>query len=50
MKAFVAFFKKECLETLRTGKLWILVALFVVFGVMNPAITKLTPWMMELFA
>lgn len=50
MKAFVAFFKKECLETLRTGKLWILAALFVVFGIMNPAITKLTPWMMELFA
>jgi ABC-2 type transport system permease protein len=50
MKAFVAFFKKEVLENLRTGKLLILAALFVAFGIMNPAIAKLTPWMMDLFA
>ncbi len=42
--------KKEYLEAARTGKLMILILLFVLFGIMNPAIAKLTPWMMEMFA
>ncbi len=42
--------KKEYLEAARTGKLIILILLFVLFGIMNPAIAKLTPWMMEMFA
>ena len=50
MRAFVAFLKKEWLEALRSGKLLILLALFFAFGVMNPAIAKLTPWLMELMA
>lgn len=50
MKPFFAFLKKEFLETLRTGKLMILLLLFVLFGIMNPAIAKLTPWMMEMLA
>jgi len=50
MRSFFAFFKKECLESLRSGKLVILVALFILFGMMNPAIAKLTPLMMELLA
>ena len=50
MKAFLAFFKKEILESIRSGKLMILVILFFAFGVMNPAIAKLTPWLMELLS
>ncbi len=47
MRAFVAFLKKEWLEQLRTGKLLMLTAVFVLFGIMNPAMAKLTPWLME---
>lgn len=47
MRAFVSFFKKEWLEQLRTGKLVMLGAVFVLFGIMNPAIAKLTPWLLE---
>ena len=50
MTAFVAFLKKEILDYLRNGKLLLFAILFSVFGVMNPAIAKLTPWLMELFA
>ncbi len=50
MKAFFACFKKELTESHRSGKLWILGGLFFLFGIMNPAIAKLTPWLMELFA
>ena len=44
------FTKKEWIEVLRTGKFVIITVLFILFGVMNPAITKLTPWMMEAFS
>ena len=50
MKQLIAFSKKECLEVWRTGKFLILLLVFVLFGIMNPAIAKLTPWMMEQFA
>lgn len=50
MKSLFAFMKKEYLEIARTGKIIILILLFVLFGIMNPAIAKLTPWMMEMFA
>ncbi len=50
MMPMLAFMKKEILETARTGKLVILVLLFALFGVMNPAIAKLTPWMMEILS
>ncbi len=50
MKAFMAFFKKEWLEQLRSGRLLILLIIFLLFGIMNPAIAKLTPWMMELMS
>ncbi len=50
MKPLFAFMKKEIMETARTGKLVILVLLFALFGVMNPAIAKLTPWMMEMLS
>ena len=50
MRSFLAFFKKELLESARSGKLMILGMLFFAFGIMNPAIAKLTPWLMEMFA
>ena len=50
MKQFHAFMKKEFLESARTGKLLILSVLFLLFGIMNPATAKLTPWMMELMS
>jgi ABC-2 type transport system permease protein len=34
-------------EQVRSGKLLFLVILFILFGVMNPAIAKLTPWLLE---
>lgn len=43
---FFAFFKKEWLELARGGKLFVLLAVFVLFGIMNPAVAKLTPWLM----
>lgn len=50
MKPLLAFVKKEYSEAARSGKLIILVLLFVLFGIMNPAIAKLTPWMMEMLS
>ena len=50
MKAFLAFFKKEISEQIRTGRFLVLGILFLLFGIMNPAIAKLTPWIMESFA
>lgn len=50
MKPLLSFLKKEYLEVARTGKLIILMLLFVLFGIMNPAIAKLTPWMMEMLS
>lgn len=48
MKSFIAFFKKEFMEFKRSGKLIILLTLFVILGLMNPAIAKLTPLMFKL--
>ena len=42
-----AFLKKEWMEWSRTGRMLILLLVFALFGIMNPAIAKLTPWMME---
>ena len=50
MRSFFAFFKKELLEFARSGKLTVLGILFCAFGIMNPAIAKLTPWMMEMLS
>lgn len=46
----IAFMKKEWMENTRTGRIWILLILFGLFGVMNPAIAKLTPWMMDVLS
>ena len=50
MRAFIAFFKKEMLESVRSGKLLILGVIFLAVGIMNPAIAKLTPWLFEMLA
>lgn len=47
MKALTVFVKKEFLESVRTGKLLLLVILFLLFGIMNPAAAKLTPWLLK---
>ncbi|NMM92927.1 ABC transporter permease subunit [Bifidobacterium oedipodis] len=50
MTPLLAFITKEWLEAARTGKIIILTLLFVMFGIMNPAIAKLMPWMMEILS
>lgn len=50
MRSLIAFTKKEWLEQRRTGKITFLLILFVLLGIMNPAVAKLTPWMLELMA
>ena len=47
MKSLLAFIKKEFMEQLRTGKFLIVGMLFILFGIMNPAVAKLTPWLLE---
>lgn len=50
MNGFFAFLKKEQFELSRSGKLIIFGFVFVLFGIMNPAIAKLTPWIIEMSA
>ncbi len=50
MKSFFAFIKKEWIELLRSGKLIILVGVFILLGIMNPLISKLTPALMEMMS
>lgn len=42
-KALITFTKKEFTDVIRSNKLLVIIILFVVFGIMNPAIAKLTP-------
>lgn len=50
MRALLAFMKKEWMEQIRSGRLMILGILFVLLGIMNPAMAKLTPWLLEVMA
>lgn len=47
MRQLSAFINKEFTEAARNSKILILGILFVLFGIMNPAFAKLTPWIME---
>ncbi len=47
MRQLFAFGKKEWMELVRSGKFLVLLILFCLFGIMNPAVAKLTPWMMQ---
>lgn len=50
MRSLLAFIKKEWTSQLRLGHLLFLCILFILFGIMNPAIAKLTPWLFEILA
>ena len=50
MRSLLSFIKKEWMEHFRSGRLLILGMIFVLFGIMNPAIAKMTPWLMETMA
>lgn len=50
MRSLIAFMKKDFLEQLRSGRLMILGLIFAVLGIMNPAVAKLTPWLLEMMA
>lgn len=47
MNAQIAFLRKEIMEQTRSGRLMVLGILFTLFGIMNPAVAKLTPWLLE---
>lgn len=47
MRHYVAFLKKEILESIRTYKLFIMLIVFILFGVINPLTAKLTPHIIE---
>ena len=50
MRSWYAFARKEMQESVRSGKLVLFFLLFLLFGIMNPAMTKMTPWLMETLA
>lgn len=50
MTGFLAFLKKEFFELSRSGRLIIFGVIFALFGIMNPVVAKLTPWMLEMSA
>lgn len=50
MRRLIALIRKECMEQIRSSKLVILGIIFIAFGIMNPAIAKLTPWILEMMA
>lgn len=43
MRNYIAFLKKELLESVRTYKLFIIIAVFFAFGMMSPLAAKLMP-------
>ena len=43
MRQFIVFTKKELFESVATFKLYILIALFLIFGMMSPLLAKLLP-------
>ncbi len=50
MNTLLAFIKKEWMGQLRSGKILILGMVFLLLGIMNPAVAKLTPWLYEVMA
>ena len=50
MRSLIAFMKKEVTEQVRSGRLTILGIIFIIIGIMNPAVAKLTPWLLEIMA
>lgn len=50
MKSLCTFIKKEFLQHQRSGTFLLFGILFCLFGIMNPAVAKLTPWLLEMFS
>lgn len=50
MKAYIAFTKKEWLESIRTYRFFILLAVFFIIGIMNPITAKITPELLSSLA
>lgn len=50
MRSLLAFMNKEIMDHIRSGKLMLLGILFTLFGIMNPATAKLTPWLLEMLS
>ncbi|MGN0659842.1 MAG: ABC transporter permease [Emergencia sp.] len=50
MRQITAFLGKEMLQLHRSGRLWILLLLFILFGISSPAMARLTPWLFETMA
>ena len=48
MTQFLAFSKKELLETWRKKKLVLLFVIFMIFGLMSPLVAKLTPEILKM--
>lgn len=49
MRAFIAFTKKEFVESVRTYKLLIVFSVFLLFGMLNPVTAKITPEILSAF-
>lgn len=47
MKGYLAFFYKEVMESVRSYKLFIILAIFIMFGIMSPMMAKLLPEIMK---
>lgn len=47
MRAFIAFAKKEFIENTRTYRLFIMGIIFLLLGIMNPLVAKITPTLLE---
>lgn len=47
MKSYLAFTKKEFLESIRTYKLFIMLSVFLLVGMLNPITAKITPKLLE---
>ena len=50
MRTFISFLKKEVMEQFKEKKIMILGLIFILFGIMNPLIAKITPWLLEMFS
>lgn len=50
MRSLLSLVKKELTESFRTGRFAVLTTVFVLLGIMNPAVAKFTPFIMKKFA
>lgn len=50
MRQLFGFMKKEYMGLVRSNRLIIGLVLFAAFGIMNPAMAKMTPWLLEQYS